>query len=626
MCSLESSSARIADILGNAPLNVGTIPDAGIRSYLVMPTPECVLSPAPLRHVACLALIRLDDATIWLLRTRGAPWSPTRLVVAAQTLQAERTAWQDTEYLTGRISFALEISSVAVLPPVLDRTDPTPWDLRRTAVAMVMRSLRTAGAQVDPTELAAAVHAVEGGLATALDAALAYFRAEIDVEALREATTASGSADITRYNYLVEPPHRAWRLQLARTFPIFVRAAATGAKGSAGETIRTAVDQGVPLVRHLSARWGVSNGAIRSLLRVDVATIGGHWDGNVRGLVKVLDALRPEDRPKRDSADWPHFNRAVAVAERLFRCPAWTSALAQSWLRGAARRGWADLDDEAAQDLWNPAAIAAVQRFRDSLARFLALEFAHQPDAPLTVSKVAFDSVADQYVSTRQPRRLSAIAARFESDRLNLRSDLVQQSALLSGEGFWPLFPGDVASADGTRVIRPLTSRMALNRHGAALNNCLEDVQLESFVAECMEANCFILGILEGDGGRPISTAEVRISRQMRGARLEPHVVQHTGNFNAPPSSRCRHALAEALASAKSDAVQQHLEAGLLAARQRRLLGNTRAKEEAERMLLTEALGQTLGPSVLEGLSAAARTRLHAYTVIAAAPPAALQP
>ncbi len=626
MRSLESSSARIADILGNAPLNVGTIPDAGIRSYLAIPAPECVLVPTHLRHVACLALIRLDDATIWLLRTRGAPWSPIRLVVAAQTLQAGRTAWQDTEYLTGRLSFALEISSVAVLSPVLDRADPNPWDLRRTAVAMVMRSLRTAGGQVDPPALAAAVHAVEGGLATALDAALADFRAEIDVEALREATTASGSADITRYNYLVEPPHRAWRLQLARTFPIFVRAAATGTKGSAGETIRRAVDRGVPLVRHLSARWGVGNGAIRSLLRLDVATIGGNWDGNVSGLVKVLDALRPEDRPKRDGADWSHFNRAVAVAERIFRRPPWTSALAQNWLRGAARRGWADLDDETEQDLWNPAAIAAVQRFRDSLARFLALEFARQADVALTVPRMAFDSVADHYVSTRQPRRLNAIAERFVSDLLNLRSDLVRQSAMLSGEGFWPLFPGEVASKDGTRVVRPLTSRTALSRHGAALNNCLEDAQLESFVADCMEANCFILGIREGDGGRPTSTAEVRITRQIRGARLEPHVVQHTGNFNAPPSSRCRHALAEALASAKSDTVQQHLEAGLLAARQRKLWGNTRAKEEAERMLLAEALGQTLGASVLEGLSAAAQARLHAYTVIAGAPPAALQP
>jgi hypothetical protein len=87
----------------------------------------------------------------------------------------------------------VEISSVAVLAPTLDRTDPNLWDLRSTAVAVVMRSLRTGGVQVGPARLATMVHAVEGGLATVLDAALAEFHAETDAEALREATAASGS-------------------------------------------------------------------------------------------------------------------------------------------------------------------------------------------------------------------------------------------------------------------------------------------------------------------------------------------------------------------------------------------------------------------------------------------------
>lgn len=80
-----------------------------------------------------------------------------------------------------------------MLAPTLDRTDPNLWDLRSTAVAVVMRSLRTGGVQVGPARLATMVHAVEGGLATVLDAALAEFHAETDAEALREATAASGS-------------------------------------------------------------------------------------------------------------------------------------------------------------------------------------------------------------------------------------------------------------------------------------------------------------------------------------------------------------------------------------------------------------------------------------------------
>jgi len=612
MDSAATIAAPGAALSASHLLDAGALPGAGILAYLTLPAPAGVLTPAPLRHVACGALVRLADATVWMLRTRGAPWSPDRLAVAARTLRDEHGAWRDGAYLTGRLSYALEIATVALVPPVLDRVDPALWDLRRTAIALVLRSLRTRGGEMDPAALAQATRATEAHLATALDAALAEFHAATDTEAYRQATPAAGDADIARYNFLVQAPHRAWRLQLARTFPLFVHAAATGGDNTAGETIRTAVDAGVPLVRHLAARWDVTAGAIRVLVGKDVTTVGGQWEGNVRGLVKVLDALRPDDRPGTRSADWQNFNRAVAAAERIFRAPPWTSAVARMWLREAARQGWARLDEAAAQRLWEPAAIAAVQQFRDSLARWLELAVARHATPPPVVPNAGCDAAADHYVSTRQPRRLAAIAERFEVCRRGVRADLVDQSSLLGGESFLPLLPGDMVAADGTRIVAPLTTRAALQRHGEAMDNCLEAMLLGSYVADCAAAKSFILGILDAATRKPASTAEVRVRRQPRAGRLEAHVVQHTAQFNAPPSLHCRQALAEAVAAVGSDAGQQHLEAGLRILRQRRLLGQARAKEEGECLLLGEALAQTLGPAALEELAAGVRKRLAA--------------
>ncbi len=591
-------------------LMAGALPEAGIGGFLALPAPAYATSPAPLRHVACFALLRLADATLWLLRTRGLPWTRERLEAAARTLHRERSARRDTAYLAGRLAYDLEIAPVDVLTPVLHADAAEPWELRRTAIAVVMRALRTRGGQVDPAELAALTRQVEDGLRAALASALADFRAGNDAEAVREATSTSGGFDLALYNFLVEAPHRAWRLQLARTFPLFLRAAATGAAGSAGETIRSAVDGGLPLLRHLAGRWGVGASALRHLQHKDAALVGDHWEDNVRALAQLLDALVPEDRPA-CAAEWQQFNRAVAAGERIFRAPASSSALVRMWLRAAARGRWAGLDGDEAQGPWGPAAIAAALRLRDGLARYLELEAARGGAAPGVV-RAASESVADHCIATRRPGRVREIADRFDRHRQNPGADLVREVEFLSGERFWPLLPGDHVAVNGTCAVAPLTSRAALRQHGAAMSNCLADRFLDDFAGDCAAARCFIVGVVDRTTGAPASTAEIRLARLPRGGGLEPQVVQHTGFANAAPSPRCRQALAEALAAVRAAAGQQHLEAGLRAIRQFRLLGRTKARDEAERLLLAEALGATLRPAVLAEMVATVRARCEA--------------
>ena len=583
-----------------ASLSAGTNRAAGIDHFVVFPTAECALAPSPLRHVACVALLRLIDGTIWCLRMRGAPWSPGRLAAAAHMLHHARSVRHETVALANRLSFELENSSLSVVAPMPDRVEPALWELRRTAIDVAMREFRMRDRRAERQELESRVAALESAFAAALDGALADFRQGLDREVLAELAALPGATDYSLYNYVVEAPFRSWRLQLARTFPIFVRAAANGGPGTPGATVRTAVDVGLPLVRHLAGQWDVGQSAIRHLLEVGVRTIGEQWTANVRGLVRVLDALRTEHRPKADAESWRRFNDAVAAAEQIFRRPPWTSPAALAWLRESARGGWVHFDPAEAQRFWDPVAIAAVERFRDAMSRMLRLAIAHRMLPCGSKTAVAIDATVDRYVSMRPQRKLCALAERFDRNVRNPSEAVARQRAFLAGEQFVSLIPGDLRSADGTRIVRPLTSAAALQRHGEAMQNCVGGT---GYAMRCADAKSFIVGVFDADSPHaPRSTAEIALSRPLRGG-VWPRLVEHTAHRNTQPSAQCKAALREALDLVRSDAGQRHLEAGLALARRRMELGESKAREEAERIHLDEAFARTLGPSAIDDLA-----------------------
>ena len=590
----------------DALVRTGALRKAGIDAFIVLPSGESGLPPAAFRQLASCALVRLVDATVWFVRTRDAAWSPERLGTVARVLREHSRFRHDVARLTGALRHELRSPSLELLPPVLGEVDAVQWDLRGTAIAIALRARRTA-CGLDREALAAAAREAESGLRAALGRALPAFNASAAPVALQHPEPPIAAADPAIHNFLAELPHRAWRLQLARTFPLFLRAAATGGIGSVGETIRTAVDRGEPLVRTLAERWRVTPGAIRCLLYREPALVGPHWEGNVRGLARLLDALRPEDRPGEDPASWRRFDAAVASAERIFRCPPWASPVAQMWLRDAARLDPAELDEEAARHAWSPAVVASVERLRDHLARFLELQPAPAPGRSSVAAESAARAAAARFIASRRPRRLREIAARFERELRDPRTAQARQALRDTSARHPPLLPDALASIDGERIVAPLTTGAALERHGEAMQICLNASYLGPPGFDGRGAARFILGLRHATTGKAVSTAELRVTHAPRMGAYAVEVLQHTGWRNRPPSRACSDALAQAVAQARSAAGQAHLDAAFRATRELAAIGEAEAKRRAESRMLAGVLGRTLGEAAIAEIATETR-------------------
>jgi hypothetical protein len=251
------------------------------------------------------------------------------------------------------------------------------WDLRQTAVAILARALRAHPERWDSASAARETGALEQRFHADLAQALAVFVTGLDQEVL-EVAKHHGRVTIELYNYLAREPCRAWRLQFARTFPILVRAAITGPKGSGGAQIRMMVDSGSPLIKPLAARWAVSQGALRCLLGRPIDHVGPQWQDRPHILVRILDALRPEDRPGDDADDWQRLARAVTTAEEIFRRPAASSPLTLGWLRAAARHKFARVAETRGGRGLPPEAVSLIDELRTALVRHL-VGVAHIP-------------------------------------------------------------------------------------------------------------------------------------------------------------------------------------------------------------------------------------------------------
>ncbi len=562
--------------------------------------------PRPLRHTACCAVFRTEANAVWMLRMVGHEWTEDRLAAAVEVV-ARRLGHLPTRrdpLLAVRLARALQVPQVQVLAAALDPPDPGQWETRKLALAVRLQYLPPGERAPDPAALAPDVDEIERGLLVRLGEALRRFAHSLDEDILAAAPDAA--RDIELYDYLADPIHRRNRLQLASTFPLFLRAAVSGS--GAGGLIRRVVDDGVPLVRTLAAQWAVSPSVLRGLRGRPVDVIGAQWQANIAALVTVLNALPAESRPGADAAAWRAFNDHVSFAESAFGRRPWTSPLALAWLRQAARRGWtAETIAEADQDL-QQASIALVDQLRQALIEALQAESASSPRTTADAAALSARAwhEADRVLAGMAPKRLIALAQRYRRELAVAQGEHASEIATARGARFWPLLPGEFLSGDRSRLVVPLDSRQALAAHGRAVVNCLGGSHLNHYAAACGRGQAFVLGVLEAGSRRPLSTAEVRAQRLMLAGRTAVRLVQHTAAHNAPPSRACRDAVAEAVAALATEGGQEHLRRGarVLAARRR---GDAQLLREFDLLPVRQAVRATIGDRRFDELAAAFR-------------------
>ena len=558
------------------------------------------------RHVHCGALLRLADGTLRFLRAPANPWSCASLDAAAQLLvRFEREGTTD-EDLAQRLRWELGVPGLSVPDAAVDRVDPALWDLRRAALAVVAGTVKHGPGGLDVTRASADAEALEHRYRAELEAAIGGFAAGLDREALAAATI-DGRIDARRYNFLVREPVRGWRLQFARTFPILVDAAVSGRPGSVGAAVRAIVDSGAPLVDHLAQRWAVSRASLRTLIGRPVALVGAQWQLQPHTLVRILDALRPEDRPPDDPEVWQRLAAAVRTAEEIFHRPVTASPLTLGWLREAARRGFASLDEDRRGRNLPPDALPLIHGLRDAMVRHLVAEAGTRGAREAVATRAAAATIVDRQLATVLPARLAAMAKVYSDEYETRRAALEEAVRRADGRLFWPLLPREFVAADGTRRVVALATRDDLREEGALQQLCIGGgAELARMARACADGKAYLLSIREAQSGRHLSTAEIRPYRSLGAGALELRVVQHKAFENARPSAACVAALREALDWAAQLEVREHIDEGRRQAWRRRA-GTPMTAINADLTVAAEALHVALGDARHAAMLTAAR-------------------
>lgn len=450
-------------------------PPLGIGAAMTFPSTARLLRPAPLGNVRCLALLMLEDRSIWLLRSAGQPFSAGRLRSAQEVLANRELRDVPRAMLRAALAAPMGMRSIEMLVPCLERVDPDAWALAQAAHALALAGTPATGARGSgQPDREHQVEEVTSAIRAELSAGLDEFRQRLDPEAATAATR-DGAVDVGLYNFFVEGQTPSWRIQFARTFPLLTGAAVQGADSARGIEIRAAVDSGRPLVETLAARWHVSPAAIRCLNRVGPEVAGTCWSAEPRALAALLDVLRPQDRPGGDPGRWALFNAAAADNDRLFgrRFESFLPAMAR--LRDSVHRGLVPATATArAPD--TPALRDAgmkIEALRTAFIEVLVADvLARSADRRDQAGDAAASIVMRVLLHLRAPD-LVAAADCFAVSLANQMASRDREVRFRTGLDFWPLLPCDYVATAGTRRVVPLRSGGALRTQGRQLRQCL---------------------------------------------------------------------------------------------------------------------------------------------------------
>lgn len=496
-----------------------------------------------------------------MLKALGHVWTDTRIARAAAMLEVHRGCVSASR-LTELLRDELEVPSLRLeLPALVGELGPQ-WDTRAVAVQLFMREWGAKQSVLtSQSGLGSAVEALERGLVRDLKTSISRMVAVLDSEALAIATLERFDPAI--YNYLARQSSRRNRLQIAATLPLFLWALSHECDAPAMSEMRHAIDGGRPLIETICRLFGVTPSTVRAVISLPMSTLGERWARQPRGLLRVLDRLVPEHRPKRDRASWDRLNVATEEAERRFGRPPWTGVLTASWIRHAMRSGSVATPGHAMLATLDQTTVRAVEDFRHALIASLAAELRLPDTATTRWLEHCVTPEVDRYVESLSLSRLVEMSTTWQRDAVTTLAGLQGGRDLATGRRYWPLLAAPFVSATSQRTIVPLTSLKALQAQGERLKVCLAAARLHHYDAQCRKGQAFIVALRDSASGAPASTMEFQVKGKRTDLQLQVEVVQHTAARNLPPAQACanaRHELVEHLATA---AAQRHLRVGL---------------------------------------------------------------
>lgn len=530
-------------------------------AWIAFPAPSAALIPSPLRHVPSTALLRLANGTLWMVKAKGHLWTDQRLSRAAELIQ-EFFSIRTGQPLEQRLRDELDLPSLTMDSPALGIDIAKHWEIRPIAVAAFIRDADTRRAlpRVEGS-LGAAVNEVEASLVAALKAAINRLVGVLDDHALKVATQGDFVPEI--YNYLAHEPTRWNRLQLSVTLPLFLLSLATERDDAAIRAMARAIDDGVPLVQTVSRHFGVTPSTVRGLIGTPISMIGKRWEQHPRGLLRLLDRLPPQDRPKQDPASWKRFNDAADGAERVFARPVWIGVLAASWMRHSMRSNASGARAKSILEAFNRETVTAIEAFRQSMIVTVGAELRLPERHREQLLDSCVSPVVDHFIASVSLRRLAELGTKWHRDLAIARSNIQGDVDIAKGRRYWPLLAHPYVSERSGRRIVPLTTLWELHAQGTALQICLARSQLHSYDVMCKKGESFVVAVIDGKTGLRTSTAEISIVGKRTDKVVQAKLKQHTGHRNAAPTQLCASAVCELLDFLGTPAAQRHLRVGL---------------------------------------------------------------
>jgi hypothetical protein len=559
-----------------------------------------MLVPRPLGGIACSALLRLGDDSVWMFRTEGSVWTPERIGRLGAALSRALDTERFSRGFVHSLARALNLPTLVMLSPCLDGVDPDQWQIERVAQAFARRERSTRASARIPFHAQTAI--IEKRLLEELGAAVTAFVRALDATALGAARRL-GHVEAALYNFFVTGPQPKYRQQLAETFPCLVSAAAHDCGDGAGAHIRHAVDLGMPLVDALSQRWGVKRSAVRALAGKPGSLIGSVWESNPRGLVQALDRFAPLERPGNDPASWLRFTDVVGLANRRATAEPSLEPLIQTWVQRATRRGWLGEDANLIESWLSAAGVRRIGVLRAALVALFDRTIEPSRSGRSQPASPSLGAIVDRQLGAFAPHRLIALAELFEHQLRQASSELSATIGVLEGSSFWPLFPGEFLSSDRSRKLRALVTSQALEMHGQALMTCLSGRFNARYSRACSDGKCFIVAAYDSGSDKPMSAADLRVTPNLAQTGYDLSLVEHSAYGNSLPSLACRTAMTELLAYCRTPAVQKHLVEGARVQTRIHDRFSACARQAAARLLPIEhALRATLGANLLEAI------------------------
>ena len=606
MRSNNTGTPKMPDGLASALIERSVPADSAITAMVVFPKPESALVPTPLGHFRSVALLQIVDGTLWLLQMPGKGWSSTRLKVVAETLSRFSGEALSPGAVEGRLRRDLGVQAVVSLEPVISTMDASQWGTGEISHALFGRDAPTRRKSLiaDPG-VENQIRAVESSLATELTAALEDFVDRLDPTA-KKIASADGQIDVAMYNYLAQEPFRKYRQQFAQVFPGLLPAAVAADSGSIGAEVREIVDNGAPVVKELAARWQVRPGVVRYLIGRPAANYGKQWSFKMKELATLLNALRPEDLPGEGSESWSRFDRTVGIGQDIFGRPLWQFAAGLEWLKECVYRINRGTDRTEARWLPGRDTVQNIGHFRDRLAASLRRDIVAVDAETEGALNNAIDSAVSEFLCQSANKGLGYIAARIDEEFDRIRQERDQAVRVASIDAMWPLIPADYVSKDGSRAVKPLTTRSQLSSHGSKLANCLGGTFTFRYLRKGQRGTVFIVGLFEADTGIPRSTAEIAIRFGRERLNHDFVVKQHTAFENRKPSLQCIGAMEELIQYCRTPEVRKHLEKGWLLIAEAKRLHRRQVRKQID-SAVTAALQQALKEGEYDDLLASAR-------------------